>query len=119
MKETIKWKPLIIGIGIALIYYFISGDALSVLPFLLAGIAVGYMVGIDIKIGAINGALLGAIGGLIVILALTIMVYLQTGGLQILGYLVNQFVIYLIIDIVMAVIGGVIGSLVRAEVEKS
>lgn len=119
MKETIKWKPLIISVGIALIYFFISGGALSIVPALLAGIALGYMVGTDIKLGAINGALLGAISGLVTIGVGAVMIYIQMGGLQILGYLVNTFVIYILIAVVIAVIGGVLGSLVRAEVEKS
>lgn len=119
MEEMIKRKPLIIGIGIALICYFISGEVLSFAPFLFAGIAIGYMIGTDIKIGAINGALLGIISSLVIIVMVAVVIFTQVYSLQAVALLGTRFVVYFVVGVVTAVMGGVLGSLVRKEVEKS
>jgi|GEM_PF-5384390 ABC-type Fe3+-siderophore transport system permease subunit len=43
-KEMIAWKPIIIGVVIALLLYLLSSESLTFIAFLLAGIAVGYML---------------------------------------------------------------------------
>ena len=74
IKKMIRWKPLIIGVIFLLTFYvvsnIISGINISLIGFLLAGTAVGFMVGGNIKDIAINGAIFGVIGGVIVTLLL-------------------------------------------------
>jgi hypothetical protein len=138
IKELIKLKPLIIGIIIAVTLYIvsdiISGQSILLPSFILAGIALGFMVGGNIKngvlenhrfsehqnivLGAINGALLGIIGGLIVSAILIAMMYLQ-GYSEYMGSIISTVVLYIGLEIVMGAVGGVFGSLIKTESTKN
>jgi len=122
IKEILKWRPVIIGVAMVLTLYvisdIISGISLVLPAFLLAGITVGFMINETEKNGAINGAILGLIGGLIVNGILILMMYLQGYG-DYLVSIISTCLIYLVLEIVIAAVGGVFGSLIRCEFDKS
>lgn len=120
--EILKLKPLVIGVFIVLALYIISdlfsGISIVLPAFLIAGIAVGFMVNKSIKNGAINGVIFGLVSGLIVNVIMLIMVCLQGFGAYVTGMAIT-FVIYIIVEIVIAAVGGVLGSLIKAESVKN
>ncbi|MFA0833446.1 DUF5518 domain-containing protein [Methanobacterium formicicum] len=122
IKEIVKWRPIIIGIVLVITLYVISDLISSVsilLPsFLLAGLIVGFMINESEKNGAINGAILGLIGGLIVNVFLIIYYYSLGYGDYISSILLYS-VMNLILQIVVAAVGGVLGSLIKAESVKN
>ncbi|MTK63745.1 MAG: hypothetical protein F8N15_04285 [Methanobacterium sp.] len=120
VKEMIKRKPLIIGL-ITVIAFYVVTNILSTLDatiatFLAIGIMVGFMVGENYKTGAINGALFGVIGALIVALILVITYTLYGYGAY-LGLIASGLLMSCALYIIVAVVGGVIGSQVRIESE--
>lgn len=122
IKEILKLRPVIIGVAMVLTLYVIS-DIISginfVLPaFLVAGIAVSFMINETEKNGAINGAIMGLIGGLIVNGILIVMMYVQGYG-DYLVSIISTCLIYLVLEIVIGAVGGVFGSLIRFEFDKS
>ncbi len=116
--EIIKRRPIIIGIAIVFSIYIlsdmISGMSLLLPSFLLAGIAVGFMVDQEMKPAAINGAVFGLISSIIVNAILIGMLYLQGYGNYMTSILLTT-VIYLVIEIIVGAVGGVLGSLIRSE----
>jgi hypothetical protein len=122
IKEILKPRPVIIGVAMVLTLYvisdIISGISLVLPAFLLAGIAVGFMINETEKNGAINGVMLGLIGGLIVNGILILMMFLQGYG-DYLVSIISTCLIYLVLEIVIAAVGGVFGSLIRCEFDKS
>lgn len=120
-KDLIEWKTIIIGIVVVIALYaisYFSGQNMVLTDFLVAGIAVGFMVGGDIKDGAINGVIFGVIGAIIVALIL-VAIYSIAGYGAYLGLLASSMLTYLILEIVVALAGGILGSLIRAESEKT
>lgn len=122
MANTIQWRPVIIGIIIALILDFISIMSSQLINpgFFLAGIALGFIVGGTAKNGAVNGAIMGVIGGIISVLMLLV-VYssaIAQYGSVILEYLAGTLITVLIIEIILAVVGGVLGFFAKAELDK-
>jgi len=118
VNEMIKRKPLLIGVVTVIAFYVVSNilsnlDA-ALTAFLAIGILVGFMVGEDFKTGAVNGALLGAIGGVIISLILVVTYTLYGYGAY-LGYIAQGLLISFVLYLVAAVIGGLIGTQVRAE----
>ena len=105
-------------LAIYVISDIISGVSLILPAFLLVGIAVGFMINETEKNGAIHGVILGLIGGLIVNGILILMMYLQGYG-DYLASRISTCLIYLVLEIVIAAVGGVLGSLIRCEVDKS
>lgn len=121
MKDLIKWRPIIIGIIIVIALYIVSniinGQNTLITDFLITGIAVGFMIGGEIKYGAINGAIFGLIGGVITTLFLVVMFSLEGYG-SYLGVLLINLLLYLVAEVIVAVVGGILGSLIKAESEK-
>ena len=122
VNNTIQWRPVIIGIIIASILEFISLMSSQLInpAFLLAGIAVGYMIGGTAKSGAINGVIMGVIGGIISIVMLLI-VYssaIAQYGSVILEYLAGTLITIFIVELVLAAVGGVLGFFIKAELDK-
>lgn len=121
MKDLIKWRPIIIGIIIVIALYIVSniinGQNTLITDFLITGIAVGFMIGGEIKYGAINGAIFGLIGGIITTLFLVVMFSLEGYG-SYLGVLLINLLLYLAAEVIVAVVGGILGSLIKVESEK-
>ncbi len=121
INDLIKWRPIFIGIiivlGLYLISSLLSGSNTTLSDFLIVSIAVGFMVGGKIKNGAINGVIFGAIAGVIVTLVMLAMYTLQGYGAY-LSYMAYSLVLYLVIEIIIAVIGGLLGSLIKIEAFK-
>lgn len=119
INDDIQWKPVVIGIIIAIAFYIVSdivsGQNFILSTFLLAGIAVGFMVGTDIKRGAINGAITGVIAGIIAMVIVVAMYSMYGIGSAVIGALMGTFLTYLIIEVVLAIIGGVLGSIIKKE----
>lgn len=116
--EDIKQKPLIIGFAIILTLYIVSnvmsGVSLLLPSFLLAGIAVGFMISEDMKIGAINGAVLGLISGVIICVIILIIMYAQGFG-SYLDSILLSYLLYIVIEVIVGAVGGVLGTLIRSE----
>lgn len=120
MNNDIQWGPVKIGVIIASAFFLVS-EIISFLNFalqifLFTGIAVGFMVGTDIKRGAINGAITGIIASLIVLLILVVTYSILGWG----SYLINaldtgSILTFLIIEVILTVIGGVLGSVIKKE----
>lgn len=115
--EIIKRRPLIIALAIILVMYltsYISGVDLLIPSFLLAGIAVGFMVNEETKTAAINGALVGVIGGLIINAFFVVMMYLQ-GYDSYITSIILTYLIYFVIEIIVGAAGGVLGFYIQTE----
>ncbi len=115
--EIIKRRPLIIGIAIILVMYFtsyVSGVDLLLPSFLLAAIAVGFMVNENIKTGAVNGAVLGLVGGLIINVFFIVMLFTQGYG-DYISSIIMTYLIYFVIEIIFAAVGGALGALIQTE----
>lgn len=67
---------------------------------------------------SLNGVVLGVIGGIITNVILIVMMYLQGYGDFIVS-IISTALIYLVLEIVVATVGGVFGSLLRIEFDKS
>jgi len=120
VDSMIEWRPIIIGIIIALILDFLSVITQGLInpAFLLAGIAVGYMVGGTWKKGVINGAIFGLIGAIIATVIIIILFASQYGS-DVLGLLAGTMILYFIVEIVTAIVGGALGFFIVAESEKN
>lgn len=122
VKEMIKWRPLSIGVVIVVTLYaiadIVSGVSLVLPSFLLVGIVVGFMINSNEKEGAVNGAILGVIGGLIVNMILISMMFLEGYG-DYLTSIISTCLIYLVLEILIAAVGGVLGTLIKSESDKS
>ncbi|MGZ7135486.1 MAG: DUF5518 domain-containing protein [Methanobacterium sp.] len=118
LNEIIKWKPVIIGIVIVVSLYVlsdvISGQSILLTSFILAGIAVGFMVGGKIKNGAINGVVMGLIAGLITSILLLIILAFQGYGAY-LNSMLSNVILYLVVEIFLGALGGILGTLIQAE----
>ncbi|MGZ7119844.1 MAG: DUF5518 domain-containing protein [Methanobacterium sp.] len=118
LNEIIKWKPVIIGIVIVVSLYvlsdIVSGQSILLTSFILAGIAVGFMVGGKIKNGAINGGLMGLIAGLITSIILLIILSFQGYGAY-LSSMLSNVILYLVVEIFLGALGGILGTLIQAE----
>lgn len=117
----IDWKAVIIGfllssiLGLALNSFIpIIGGMISTL---VAAILVGYLVNNSLMKGAINGALMGFLGGLVEIIIILILGYTFAGfkGLLIAGIGAIIIIALSLIHIVIAIIGGIIGSAIKNE----
>ena len=118
VKEMISKKPILIGVITVIAFYVVSNilsniDA-ALTAFLISGILVGFMVGEDMKNGAVNGAIFGVIGAIIVSLIL-IVTYTLYGYGAYLGYLVQGLLISFALYVVVALIGGIIGTQIKIE----
>ncbi len=113
----VEWRPLIIGIFFALAVYavsLLSGQTTGYLAFLLGGVAVGYMIGGEIKDGAINGAILGLITALITTLILIIQL-ISFGLGSVIAAALPQILILIATQFIIALVGGILGSLIKEE----
>jgi uncharacterized membrane protein YeaQ/YmgE (transglycosylase-associated protein family) len=121
IKELVKWRPIIIGVIIVVALYvisdIISGISLILPTFLLAGIIVGFMINGSEKYGAVNGVILGVIGGLIVNLFL-IAYYYYLGYGDYISSILLYSLMNLVLQIVVATVGGALGSVIRTEFMK-
>jgi Na+/proline symporter len=122
IKEIVKWRPIIIGIVLVVTLYvisdLISGVSILLPSFLLAGLVVGFIINESEKNGAINGAILGLIGGLIVNVFL-ILYYYYLGYGDYISSILLYSVMNLVLQIVVATVGGVLGSLIKTESVKN
>jgi hypothetical protein len=105
-KEFFERNPVIIGAVLALIITIVS--IFGVFVYLLVGIIVGFMVGTDYKKGAINGTVMGLIVGIVLVL---IPVF-QGASLS-----TTSIIQTLVLLALPGAIGGLFGSLIKAESE--
>ena len=117
-KNDIQWKPVIIGIIVALAFFIVFWVSnlldTRLVVFLLAGIIVGFMVSSNYMKGALNGVITGVIGGIAIILLLFGYIIMQGKGAY-LSLVINNYLIILVIQIILAAIGGALGSGIKAE----
>ncbi len=119
----VDWGAVIIGFFLSIILGGIFAIIIPVwgglIGLLLAGMAVGYIVGGDAMNGAVNGALAGVFGAIVLSFLLLIAGTLILG---IIGFaaatITSLFILvgFIGVMIVMAV-GGAIGSVVKNEPE--
>jgi Na+/proline symporter len=122
VKEMIKRNPLIIGLVTVIAFYVVtnvlSNLNATITTFLAIGILVGFMVGENYKTGAINGALFGVIGALIVAIILVITYTLYGYGAY-LGLVAPGLLLSFVFNVIVAIVGGVIGAQVRIEIDSN
>jgi hypothetical protein len=126
VKDTLfKWKPLGLGIAIILAIYIIlasanQGGLNALIGFLLGGIAVGFLIEGEITNISIHGVILGLVAGLISIVILLIQLVNSSllAGIEIYGLTVSVLIL-LIYDVIAALVGSILGNLVRVEYKNS
>lgn len=117
-KKGINWKAIILGFILAIIlsaFLGTAGEAFSFLGMLIAGIAVGYMVDVNLKNGAIHGAITGAVTG-IILTVLTVIVILAIGesmGLSLGPNAIAEFILSTVMLTIVGTIGGAIGTVIN------
>ena len=111
----IKWKAILIGFIVAVILSIFFGAAGAIglsLSMFIAGIAVGYIVDVNIKNGAVHGAITGIITGIIMaILSIAAAISYGAGGMLGLNAAV-ELIVSIIIWTILGLIGGTIGTIV-------
>jgi hypothetical protein len=119
----IDWGAVILGFFLSII---LGGVFAIIIPIwggiiglLLAGMAVGYIVGGDAMNGAVNGALAGVFGAIVLSLLLLIAGTLILG---IIGFaaatITSVFILIGFIGVMIIMgVGGAIGSIVKNEPE--
>ena len=119
----VDWGAVILGFVISIIFGGIFAIIIPVwggiLGLLLAGMAVGYMVGGDAMNGAVNAGLAGVFGAIVLSLLLLIAGTLILGIIGFAAATITSFVIligFVGVMLIMAV-GGAIGSIVKNEPE--
>ncbi len=111
-NEMFQRNPVLIGTLITLISYFFG---ITSLAFLVGAITVGFMIGTDLKKGAINGTIMGLISLVISIIISALYIMAIGYNLSILNILLSTQIVAFIIQIILSIVGGAIGSMVRAE----
>lgn len=115
----IDQKAVIIGVTVAIVLilglgYFIPNFS-GFVALIIAGIVGGYLANRDLKNGAIHGALVGLLTAAGVMLILIF----RTGGSQkIAGLLLILALITIGSYIILAMVGGLAGSMVRKSMDK-
>ena len=118
-------KYIILGIVVALIVsvglskIFMGGLVAVVVGFLIAGIIVGYLTSGDTKNIAINGMVVGFVGGIILILFVSIMnilTYSSHANAPLVGMFFGTLTFGIIAGIIFGIISA-IGSLIGCYVK--
>ncbi|MGO9387371.1 MAG: DUF5518 domain-containing protein [Methanobacterium sp.] len=116
---VIEWRPLIVGILFTLAIYAVSvlssQSAIALLGLLLGGAVVGVMIGGEIKDSLINGLIFGVITSIIIFIVTVIEILTSALGSAILGLYTEELLLILGIEIVLALVGSVLGSYIRSE----
>ena len=114
---VIEWRPLIVGILFTLAIYAVSvlssQSAIALLGLLLGGAVVGVMIGGEIKDSLINGLIFGVITSIIIFIVTVIEILTSALGSAILGLYTEELLLILGIEIVLALVGSVLGSYIR------
>ncbi len=113
----INWKVIVIGVILAIIlsiFFGAGGGIIGFLGMLIAGIAVGYMVDVNMKNGAIHGAITGVITGIILTVVTIILSLVISGSMgAALGLsAIAELIVSIIIFTILGAIGGVIGAII-------
>jgi hypothetical protein len=112
----INWKSLGFGIALAVVMYFLfifNVQSLALLSFIIAPLIGGYIVGGNLKIGAVHGAIIDFVGSIIAILLFAALISyfsntaISLGIINIIS-LIAIFIIYAGIGAVFGVIGAFI-----------
>jgi len=118
---NIKWKTVIIGIIIAIMLMFILefliGNGESTFSIILAAIFVGYWIGGNYNVGAINGAIMGVIIAILNEIALYSVLWIYVGGFGSFGNPLSFIILAMtIISLgIFGAIGGVIGIFIKGK----
>ncbi len=119
----IQWRSLIISILFALSVYSVSilssQSSIALLGLLLGGSVAGVMIGGKIKYGLINGLIFGAITSVIIFVITIIEIVSSALGSAILGVYTEELLLILGIEIILALVGSVLGIYLRSETLKS
>lgn len=112
----VNQKMVIIGFVVAMILVLALG---YIIPFfgiylamIIAGLLTGYLVNNSIKTGMIHGALIGAFSGIATILLLYLRI---AGNPQLAGALIVLAMWYIGIFIILGLVGGALGSLIKQK----
>ena len=112
----IDQKNIIIGFIVAFILLLTLGLFVPFigiyLALIIAGILTGYMVNDSIKTGMMHGAIIGVLSGV----AIMAVLFLKTGGSSTAaGLLIVLAMWYIGTFIIMGVVGGGLGSLIKQK----
>ena len=119
---VIEWRPLIIGILFTLAIYVVSilssQTAIALLALLLGGVVVGVMIGGEIKDALINGLIFGVITGMIIFVVTLIEIITSASGSALLGAYTEELLLLLVIEIILGIVGSILGIYMRSEADK-
>lgn len=120
MLDNIEKKSLIIGSCTSLLFFltgmFIGNNA--IIGFIVGGMVIGFMTGTNYKTGLKLGAISGIIAGIIILILNTALIMIQ-GGNSVLQTYEVVFALYLVIEVIISALGGILGSLINSECNNS
>ena len=119
----LNWKSLGIGIALAVVMFFTlivyKLDSISILAFIIAPLIGGYVVGGNLKVGAIYGAIIGFFGTIIALSAYIALGYYLNTQLVSISILILILILRTAFYTVIGAIMGVVGALIKNKlVEK-
>ncbi len=116
----IDQKNIVIGFLVSFVLLLVLG---YVIPFIglylaliIAGAFTGYMVNNEIRAGMIHGAIIGAFSGIAVIAILYLRI---AGNAKLTGILLILGLWYIGVFIILGLIGGALGYLIKQRSKKS
>lgn len=112
----LNWKSLGFGIALAIVMFFMfmfNAPYLAILSFIIAPLVGGYVLGGDLKIGALYGAAISFFGSIISILLFTALVSYYSKISVPLGLNVVTLIAVCIIYAVIGAVCGIIGVAIR------
>ena len=112
----INWKSLGIGIALAIAMFFMfmfNVPSLVILSFIIAPLVGGYVLGGDLKIGALYGAAISFFGSIISILLLTALISYYSKVAVPLGLNVVTLIAVCIIYAVIGAVCGIVGVAIK------
>ncbi len=112
----INWKSLGFGIVLAIVMFFMfmfNSPSLAILSFIIAPLIGGYVLGGDLKIGALYGAVISFIGSIVSILSYTALLSYFSNVAIPLGLNVINLVAVCFIYAVIGAVCGIAGAAVK------
>ncbi|MGZ7135511.1 MAG: DUF5518 domain-containing protein [Methanobacterium sp.] len=108
----LNWRSLFFGLVLAVVLYFMflsfGLGSIRVLSFILAALTGGYIVGGDVKTGALHGAIIGFFGSILSLILLTLVISTYSSQQILLG---NNITTAIALFIIYAAIGAVFGAI--------
>lgn len=113
----LNWKSLGFGIALAIVMFFMfmfnNVSYLAILSFIIAPLIGGYVIGGDLKVGAIHGIIISFFGSLIAISLFTALIsYYSKVAIPLGLNIITLFAVCIIYGIIGAIF-GIIGVVIK------